>query len=70
MPKIRVKYLSVRSVFLSITKMEDINEIDVYMRQKLELCSYSVFVIGVGAPGRRGLKGKRERLSIKLMLVL
>lgn len=36
MPKIRVRYFSVRALFLSITKMEDINEIDIYMRQKLE----------------------------------
>lgn len=37
--------------------MEDINEIDIYMRQKLEalLC-----VMAVGALERRGVEGKRK----------
>jgi hypothetical protein len=40
MPKMRVPHFIVISVFLSITKMEDIIEIDVYMRQKFEVLKY------------------------------
>lgn len=57
MPKIRVRYFSVRALFLSITKMEDINEIDIYMRQKLE--AFLFFVIAVGVLERRDIEGKR-----------
>ena len=56
MPKIRVKYFSVRALFLSITKMEDINEIDIYMKQKLE-AFFSVMAVGVLE--RRDIEGKR-----------